>query len=104
MPDRAAQIKALSSDVRLEILRLLKEPKANFPDQMSADPEEVGVCMHMIAERVGLSPPTVTRHVDLLRQARFITVEKRHRWSYCARNEAELSDYHAWLGEVLLDD
>ncbi|MEJ2228201.1 MAG: winged helix-turn-helix domain-containing protein, partial [Alphaproteobacteria bacterium] len=71
MIERGIQIKALSSEVRMEILELLKQPKENFANQYSADPCEVGVCMHLIAEKLNLSPPTITRHIDLLRQAGF---------------------------------
>ncbi|MEO1138222.1 MAG: metalloregulator ArsR/SmtB family transcription factor [Pseudomonadota bacterium] len=101
MPDRSDQIKALSSESRLEILRLLVEPGVEFAHQASADPKEVGVCMNMIAERMGVSQPTISRHIDLLRRAGFLTVHKQQKWSYCRRDEAALSDYHRWLSEAL---
>ena len=100
--DRNVQIRTLSSDVRMEILKLLKTPKESFPNQNSAEPDKVGVCMHLIAERLRLSPPTVTRHMDLLRQAGFIKIQKQHRWSYCLRDEEALQEYHCWLGKTLL--
>ncbi|GBQ43488.1 hypothetical protein AA11237_3288 [Acidocella aminolytica 101 = DSM 11237] len=40
--DRAIQIKALASEPRLTILRLLAEPKKHFGYQWSANPVEFG--------------------------------------------------------------
>lgn len=101
MSDRNDQIKALASENRMEILRLLKEPAGNFSHQESADPAVVGVCMNLIAERLGVSQPTISRHIDLLRRAGFINVRRQQNWSYCSRDEECLSDYHDWLQEWL---
>ncbi|WP_421856058.1 ArsR/SmtB family transcription factor [Oricola sp.] len=97
-PDRADQFKALASESRLEILRLLDDPAGNFGHQLSADPVKTGVCMQMIAERMGVTQPTISRHIDLLRRAGFLTVTKQQKWHYCARDEAVLAEYHHWLG------
>lgn len=101
VPDRSDQIKALSSESRLEILRLLIHPGQEFAHQESADPETTGVCMNMIAERMGVTQPTISRHIDLLRRAGFLTVKKQQKWSYCRRDEAALAEYHQWLSEDL---
>ena len=102
IPGRITQSKALASKSRMEILKLLKQPLANFPHQKSADPSEFGVCMNLIAERLGVSQPTVSRHIDLLRQAGFLRVKRQHRWSYCSRDEEGLTEYHRWLKDELL--
>lgn len=99
--DRSTQIKALASAPRLAILRLLAAPKAHFAHQYSADPEETGVCMTLIAEALEIAQPTASRHLDILRRAGFITVEKRLKWSYCRRNEAAIAGYLDWLGATL---
>lgn len=101
MTDRDDQIKALSSASRMEILRLLLDPRNTFPHQESADPGELGVCMNLIAEKMGVSQPTISRHIDLLRRAGFLAVKKQHKWSYCSRNEDALQDYHRWLSDTL---
>lgn len=44
-------------------------------------------------------PWTASRHVELLRQAGFITVRRHRKWSYGKRNEAALAEYLAWLAE-----
>ncbi len=89
----------MASEVRLEVLRLLREPGKHFGGQWSADPVEFGVCMTLLAEALSLSQPTMSRHLDLLRQAGFISVRRHQKWSYCRRDEVALSDYLAWLAE-----
>lgn len=101
MANRELQIKALGSEQRLKILKLLLQPQRHFSDQTSADPVAFGVCMSLIAQALGVSQPTVSRHLDLLRQAGFITVKRHDRWSYCRRDEIALAEYHRWLGRRL---
>lgn len=99
MNDRSSQIRALASEQRLHVLRLLKAPGEHFARQTSADPVEFGVCLTHIAEELGVSQPTTSRHVDLLRQAGFIIVRRKGKWSYCKRDETALAEYIAWLAE-----
>lgn len=98
---REAQLRAISSDVRMTILRLLRDPAAHFSGQVSADPVAFGVCMTLIAEALGVAQPTASRHLDLLRQAGFLTVRRQGKWSYCRRDEAAIRDFLAWLGQDL---
>lgn len=100
--DRSTQIKAMASEQRLKILQLLADPKAYFSEQWSADPVEFGVCMTLIADALGVAQPTASRHLDILRQARFITVQKHMKWSYCKRDETVIREYLDWLGLQLL--
>lgn len=94
---REAQLRAISSDVRMTILRLLRDPAAHFSGQVSADPVAFGVCMSLIAEALGIAQPTASRHLDLLRQAGFLTVRRQGKWSYCRRDEAAIHDFLSWL-------
>lgn len=99
--DRSIQMKAMSSEVRVTILRLLAKPHEHFADQWSADPAELGVCMTLIAKALGVAQPTASRHLEILVQAGFVTVAKKHRWSYCARNEPMIAEYIEWLAREL---
>lgn len=99
--DRSTQIRAMASEPRLRILQLLAEPGKHFAHQWSADPAEFGVCMTLIAEALAVAQPTASRHLDILRQAGFISVQKHRKWSYCKRNEAAISGYLDWLGHEL---
>ncbi len=98
---RSLQLKALSSEARLQILQLLADPKKYFSHQWSADPEETGVCMTLIAEALEVKQPTISRHLDILKQARLITVKKHMKWSYCQRDEIEIQNYLDWLKKEL---
>lgn len=100
--DRSTQIKAMASETRMSILRLLAEPQKHFGHQWVADPVEFGVCMTLIAKALAVAQPTASRHLDILRQAGFITVRKHQKWSYCKRDETALREYLAWLGQQLL--
>ena len=101
MMDRSTQIRALASEQRLQVLRLLKAPRDHFATQWSADPVEFGVCMTLIAQALNVSQPTASRHIDLLRHAGFITVRRSQKWSYCKRDEAALDEYLSWLRSEL---
>lgn len=95
------QIKAMASESRLRVLQLLAEPKRHFSHQWSADPAEFGVCMTLIAEALAIAQPTASRHLDILRQAGFITVQRHLKWSYCKRDDAAIREYLGWLGSEL---
>lgn len=81
----------------MKILRLLAEPKKHFANQWSADPAEFGVCMTLIAEALDVAQPTASRHLDILKQANFVTVKRYKKWSYCTRNDAAVHEYLHWL-------
>ncbi len=99
--DRSTQIKAMASEQRLKILQLLADPGRHFSRQWSADPEEFGACMTLIADALAVAQPTASRHLDILRQAGFITVRKQQKWSYCKRDEVAISDYLDWLSREI---
>ncbi|PWG61832.1 ArsR/SmtB family transcription factor [Spiribacter halobius] len=101
MTDRIEQSKALASDVRQSILRWLAEPARHFPHQSSGPPEEIGVCVTLLTEKLGMAQPTVSRHLELLRRAGFVRARKVGRWSYYQRDEAAVADYKDWLNDTL---
>lgn len=102
--NRSTQIKAVASETRMSILRLLAKPKQNFADQWSADPVQFGVCMSLIAAALKIAQPTASRHLEILKQAGFITVRRHQKWSYCKRDEAAIREYLDWLGQELSGD
>jgi len=91
------QIRAMASEPRLRILKLLATPERHFGEQWSADPVEFGVCMTSIADALAVSQPTASRHLDMLRQAGFIKVRRYRKWAYCRRDEAAIAEYLDWL-------
>ena len=99
--NRTIQIKAASSKTRMTILRLLSAPEQHFAEQWSANPVEFGVCMTLIAAALNIAQPTVSRHLDILKQSGFITVRKHQKWSYCKRDETAIREYVDWLAQEL---
>lgn len=97
MTNREDQVKALANDTRIDVLRVLDDPDRHFSHQESADPVETGVCVQLLAEHFGVSQPTMSRHIELLKRAGFIVATRRKRWTYCTRDEAALAEYAAWL-------
>jgi ArsR family transcriptional regulator len=92
--------KALASPTRVHILDWLKEPAANFVSRREGDLSRSGVCASLIAEKVGASQPTVSRHLDVLRRAGLIETERVAGWSYHRRNEAGLARARQLLADV----
>ncbi|MCV6602720.1 MAG: ArsR family transcriptional regulator [Cohaesibacter sp.] len=101
MTDRLEQSKALASDVRLSILKWLSEPDVHFSHQVTGQPSEIGVCVTLITQKLTMAQPTVSRHLEILRRAEFITLNKIGRWSYFARNEAAIAEFKGWINEHL---
>lgn len=101
MTDRLEQSKALASDVRLSILSWLSEPDAHFSHQVTGKPSEIGVCVTLLTEKLDMAQPTVSRHLELLRRAGFLSVRKIGRWSFFQRDEAAVADFKAWINDNL---
>lgn len=88
--DLSEALKALDNPTRLNILTLLKKPRENFPEQ-KADPEERGVCVGIIQERVGLSQSTVSNYLAALQRAQLVTSQRIGPWTYYKRNEEKIA-------------
>ncbi|WP_420234409.1 ArsR/SmtB family transcription factor [Pseudomonas sp. ABY48] len=91
------QSKAFAGEPRILILQWLKEPRAHFSHQVMGDPALIGVCVTLITEKLGMSQPTVSRHLDLLKQAGFLRVNKIGKWAFYSRDETAINEYKAWL-------
>ncbi|GFM69822.1 ArsR/SmtB family transcription factor [Pseudomonas capsici] len=93
------QSKALAGEPRILILQWLKHPREHFSHQITGDPALIGVCVTLITEKLGMSQPTVSRHLDLLRQAGFLRAKKIGKWAFYSRDETAIDEYKAWLVE-----
>jgi DNA-binding transcriptional ArsR family regulator len=79
-------INALSNRHRLTILSWLADPEKHFPPQQDGDLVTDGVCVGFITEKIGLSQPTVTTHMQALAKAELVTSKKIKNWVYYKRN------------------
>jgi DNA-binding transcriptional ArsR family regulator len=83
-------IRALANERRLLILEWLKAPKKHFRAQLDGDLVEDGVCGVLIAEKLGVSQPTVSEHLKVLSQAGLIRPKRIKQWTFYKRDEARI--------------
>ena len=81
-----AAFRALGDPTRLEIFRLLAA-------------QDAPVCACDVVDRFGLSQPTISHHLRILRQAGLVTSVKRGVWVWYAPDPRGL----AWLREIAAD-
>jgi DNA-binding transcriptional ArsR family regulator len=88
--DLIGALKALSNDRRIQILDWLKDPRAHFREQVDGDLVDDGVCGVLIAEKLGITQPTLSEHMKVLVQAGVVTTRKIKQWTFYRRNEARI--------------
>jgi len=84
--------RALASDRRLQILHWLKDPRAHFRPQVDGDLVKDGVCGLLIAEKLGISQPTLSEHMKVLVQAGLVISTRIKQWTFYRRNEERVRD------------
>jgi ArsR family transcriptional regulator len=99
--DVVAALKALANDRRLLILEWLRAPRSHFREQVDGDLVDDGVCGLLIAEKLGVSQPTVSEHMRILTAAGLVSAKRIKQWTFYRRNEARLAELRAAIGERL---
>ncbi|RIV44017.1 autorepressor SdpR family transcription factor [Flagellimonas pelagia] len=74
--------KALNDETRRQIVELLKEKDMNAGE---------------IAERFNISKPSISHHLDILRQADLVTSEKKGQFVEYSLNTTILEDLLNWI-------
>src|SRR6202042_1725811 len=85
-------IQAISNERRLQILEWLKKPRANFRPQIDGDLVKDGVCAALIAQKLGISQPTLSEHMRVLRQAKLVQSKRIKQWTFYKRNESRIKE------------
>ena len=85
-----ATLRAFASKPRLQILAWLKQPRAHFREQIDGDLVEDGVCGLLIAEKLGVSQPTVTEHMKLLVEIGAVRAKRIKQWTFYKRDEERI--------------
>lgn len=88
----AEVMKALASDRRLQILDWLRDPRAHFPPQVDGDLVRDGVCGVLIAEKLGVSPPTASEHLKILTRAGLLRTKRIKQWTFYKREEKRITE------------
>lgn len=89
------QLHALADPTRRRIIALLRRKGCCSCDAVgAADP---GLCVCDLESALSLSQPTITHHIQVLRDAGLVTTRKIGRWLYCRRREEALDELAASL-------
>ncbi|HZZ69438.1 MAG TPA: winged helix-turn-helix domain-containing protein [Phenylobacterium sp.] len=86
-----AALKALGNDRRLKILDWLKDPRAHFREQVDGDLVADGVCGLLIAEKLGVSQPTLSEHMRILVAAGLVIPKRIKQWTFYRRDEPAIA-------------
>jgi DNA-binding transcriptional ArsR family regulator len=84
-------LKALASERRLKILEWLRDPRAHFRSQEDGDLVEDGVCGVLIAEKLGVSPSTLSEHMRILTSSGLVRAKRMKGWTMFKRDEKTIA-------------
>jgi DNA-binding transcriptional ArsR family regulator len=87
----AMVLRALANERRLQILDWLREPRRHFRAQADGDLVEDGVCGVLIAEKLGVSAPTLSEHMRVLTAAKLVRAKRVKQWTMYRRNESVIA-------------
>ena len=82
---------ALANERRLQILEWLKDPVAHFPPQVDGDLLADGVCAVLIAQKLGISQPTLSEHLRVLSAAGLVRGKRIKQWVFYQRDESAIA-------------
>ena len=99
--DIPAALRALANERRLQVLDWLKDPRAHFREQVDGDLVDDGVCGLLIAEKLGVSQPTVTEHMKLLVDIGAVRATRIKQWTFYKRDEAQIRAIKAAIAETV---
>jgi ArsR family transcriptional regulator len=94
-------LRALSNDRRLQILDWLKRPREEFPPQVDGDLVKDGVCGLLIAQKLGVSQPTASEHLNIMLRAGLIQGKKIKQWTFYKRDQKGLRKLKQLLAATL---
>jgi DNA-binding transcriptional ArsR family regulator len=84
-------LKALANERRLQILEWLRDPRAHFRPQVDGDLVKDGVCGVLIAEKLGVRPPSLSEHMSILTAAGLVRAKRIKGWTMYKRDEKAIA-------------
>jgi DNA-binding transcriptional ArsR family regulator len=85
-------LRAIASERRLQILEWLRSPTEHFSPQVDGDLVKDGVCGVLIAQKLGVSHPTVSEHLKILAEAGLIRGKRIKQWTFYRRDEPRIRE------------
>ena len=89
MPDLSVVLKAISSESRLDIFRLLKKRS---------------LCVNAITHKLGMKQAAVSQHLRILREAGLVEAQKSGYWVHYSVNRRALAKWRAAVDKLLSDE
>ena len=86
----AQVVKALANERRLEIMNWLRDPARHFPPQVDGDLVKDGVCALLLAEKLEITPATLSEHMRVLVQAGLVVPKRIRQWTFYRRDEKRI--------------
>lgn len=96
--------KALSNEVRLSILQMLKDTETTVPNQIhlqESDDFHGGACVGNIQEKIGLSQSTTSQYLAILHESGLLEKQRIGQWTYYRRNEETIKQLKTFIGSNL---
>ena len=94
-------LRALANERRRQILTWLKDPREHFPPQVDGDLVRDGVCGVLIAQKLGVSQPTVSEHLKVLAHAGLVRSKRIKQWTFYRRDEARIAEIKQAITETV---
>ena len=85
-------LRAIANERRLQILEWLRSPAQHFPPQVDGDLVKDGVCGVLIAQKLGVTHPTVSEHLKILAEAGLIRGKRIKQWTFYRRDEPRIRE------------
>jgi DNA-binding transcriptional ArsR family regulator len=93
--------RALANDRRLQILDWLREPRRHFPPQVDGDLVKDGVCGVFIADKLGVTAPTLSEHMRVLTAAGLVKAKRIKGWTMYKRDEERIKAIRRLISTAL---
>ena len=93
--------KALSNQVRVDILNWLKRPADHFPPHKEVEGFDHGVCLVFIKEKAGLSQSTISQYMSQLNDAGLVDATRIGKWTYFKRNQQAIEQFSRFISQEL---
>ncbi len=93
--------KVLSNSTRMDILKWLKDPDANFPPHKELGHFNDGVCGQNIQDKSGLSQPTISHYLNNMQKCGLLITTRHGKWTYFKRNEKVIQQFLTSINKIL---
>lgn len=77
----------------------MRDPEGNFESRVEGDLTEDGVCVNLIAAKAGISQPTASRHLSVLKGVGLVETRRVAQRNYHRRDEAGIDEAKRILAE-----